>query len=88
MFLVCTGKDSKNDLEISLRGGGWDGLTVGDGGGGLHNHLPDRVFTVGGAYKALEFDAKHAIVMGTRLNLKMHKRWSGGLGGHPNYGTS
>ena len=34
--------------------------------------LKDKVYTIGGAYKAGELDAKRAIDMGTRLALKIH----------------
>ena len=61
--MVYTGKDSKNDLEIAVSSGGGDRLTRGEEGGGSHNHLPKRVFTVGGAYKALEIDGKCAMNM-------------------------
>ena len=52
-------------------------MTVGEGEEGLgvvrddHHPLANRVFTVGGAYKALELNAKRAINIGTRLALKI-----------------
>ena len=60
--------------------GGGGALTVGEGKEVLlvvrddHHPFADRVFTVGGAYKALELNAKRAINMGTMLALKTHKR--------------
>lgn len=36
-----------------------------------HVDLASRVFTIGGAYEALELDAKRAIDMGTRLALRI-----------------
>ena len=39
-----------------------------------HHPLANKVFTMGGAYEALDIDAKHAIDMGTRLALKIHER--------------
>ena len=42
-----------------------------------HHPLVDRVLTVGVAYEALDLDAKRAIDMGNRLDLKIHKRGEG-----------
>ena len=58
--------------------------TVGEGeevlGVVCNDHpLVDRVFTVGGSYKALEIDAKCAINMKTRLALKIHVREEGAV---------
>ncbi len=39
--------------------------------GGRNKDLASKVYTIGGAYEALELDAKRAIDMGTRLALKM-----------------
>ena len=44
-----------------------------------HHPLADRFFTVGGAYEALELDAKRTINMGTRLALKIHERVEGAV---------
>ena len=86
-IVVCAVQDTKNDMEITVRGGrmdqkgGGDGLsTVGEGEEGLgvvqddHHPLANRIFTVGGAYKALELNAKRTIDMGTRIPLKINKR--------------
>ena len=60
--------------------GGDRSSMVGEGEEGLvvvrddHRPITERVLTVGGAYKALELDAKCAIEMGTRLAMKIHKR--------------
>ena len=42
-----------------------------------HHHLTGRVFTVGGAYDALDLNAKLTINMGTRLPLKIQDRGKG-----------
>ena len=44
-----------------------------------HHSLADRVFTVGGAYEALNIDAKRTIDMVTRLDLKINKRGEGAV---------
>ena len=44
-----------------------------------HHPLDDIVFTVGGAYEALDIDTKRAIDMGTMLPLKIHQRGEGSI---------
>ena len=44
-----------------------------------YHPLSDIVFTVGGAYEALDINDKCAINMGTRLPLKIHKRGEGAV---------
>ena len=69
----------------SQQGGGYGSSAVGEGEYGLvvlrnDNHpLANRVLIVGGAYEALEIDAKRAINMGTRLALKIHERGEGSI---------
>ena len=59
--------------------------TVGEGEEGLgvvrndHHPLAERVFTVGGANKALELNVNRAIDIGTRLDLKIHERGEGAV---------
>ena len=60
-------------------------MTVGEGEevlGVVHNDhhtLVNRVFTVRGAYKALEIEENLTIDMGTRLPLKVHERGEGAV---------
>jgi len=56
-IILCAGQTPKRDLEEAAVG-------VDD--------LTKKLFTIGGAYEALELDAKRAIDMGTRLALKIH----------------
>ena len=55
-------------------------MTVGEGEEGLgvvrddHHPLSDKVFTMMGAYKYLEINAKQSIDKGTRIPLNIHRR--------------
>jgi len=57
-IILCAGQTPKRDLEEAAVG---------------NDDVASRVFTIGGAFEALELDAKRAIDMGTRLALKIHK---------------
>jgi len=59
-IILCAGQTSKRDLEEKAAAA----VGVDD--------LNKRLFTIGGAYEALELDAKRAIDMSTRLALKIH----------------
>lgn len=61
-IILCAGQTPRRDLQDAAENNR-------DGGG---NDVVERVFTIGGAYEALELDAKRAIDMGTRLALKIH----------------
>ncbi|KAL9179554.1 hypothetical protein ACHAXT_008844 [Thalassiosira profunda] len=56
-IVLCAGQLSKKDLQEAAVESGGD--------------LAGKVFTIGGAYKAGELDAKRAIDMGTRLALRI-----------------
>jgi len=56
-IILCAGQTPKRDLEEAAVG---------------NDDVAGRLFTIGGAYEALELDAKRAIDMGTRLALKIH----------------
>ena len=83
-IVVCAGHDYNNNLEITVRGGNGS-LAVGEGeeGSGVvqddHNPLVERFFTVGGAYEALDIDAKRVIDMKNSLVLKIHERGEGAV---------
>jgi len=55
-IITCAGQESKNDLEEDAA---------------QDSELVSKVYAIGGAYEALELDAKRAIDMGTRLALKV-----------------
>ena len=55
-IVLCAGQNSLKDLEIASKD---------------DSHMSEKVYTIGGAYEALELDAKRAIDMGTRLALKI-----------------
>lgn len=61
--IICAGQISQRDLERQARDHESNPSSP---------NLADRVYTIGGAYEALELDAKRAIDMGTRLALKVH----------------
>ena len=54
-IITCAGQTPQDDLHRAAVG----------------SELKNKVFTIGGAYEALELDAKRAIDMGTRLALKL-----------------
>merc|ERR1712232_1252297 len=55
-IVLCAGQTSLNELEIASK----DDM-----------NMSGKIYTIGGAYEALELDAKRAIDMGTRLALKI-----------------
>ena len=59
-IILCAGQTPKRDLRDAAEDANDD------------DDVAKRVFTIGGAYEALELDAKRAIDMGTRLALKIH----------------
>ena len=56
-IITCAGQVPKDDLRREAEAGDSD--------------ITNKVYTIGGAYEALELDAKRAIDMGTRLALKI-----------------
>lgn len=60
-IILCAGQVEFKELEKQARN------TTG-------TDLASKVYTIGGAYKAGELDAKRAIDMGTRLALKIHEK--------------
>lgn len=60
--VICAGQVERRDLEEAA-------AQASEGG----EDLKYKVYTIGGAYKAGELDAKRAIDMGTRLALKIHQ---------------
>lgn len=57
-IVLCAGQVEYKELQDQAQG----------------DDLASKVYTIGGAYKAGELDAKRAIDMGTRLALKIHEK--------------
>eukprot|EP00550_Attheya_septentrionalis_P008502 CAMPEP_0198285218 /NCGR_PEP_ID=MMETSP1449-20131203/4535_1 /TAXON_ID=420275 /ORGANISM="Attheya septentrionalis, Strain CCMP2084" /LENGTH=825 /DNA_ID=CAMNT_0043982549 /DNA_START=132 /DNA_END=2609 /DNA_ORIENTATION=+ len=62
-IILCAGQTPHNELETSAST---------SSSAEKDDYLASRVYTIGGAYEALELDAKRAIDMGTRLALEIH----------------
>jgi 2,4-dienoyl-CoA reductase (NADPH2) len=58
-IVLCAGQVEYKELERQAQGDA---------------EIASKVYTIGGAYKAGELDAKRAIDMGTRLALKIHEK--------------
>jgi len=56
-IVLCAGQVERRDLDEKAK----------------TSNLSDKVYSIGGAYKAGELDAKRAIDMGTRLAIKIHE---------------